>query len=158
MLSHLAKQDGNQNKAEQYMLQDNSVLLTQNPVYYYIMIRVGQWTFENIWTQRRLKKKALEFQRKVTEYKALLFNQSEAEAIKKNRCSILVWNERAEGTNTQRTCWKSAKAKATVYRIRNYRLVQFLCSVPVISDCGILCKGKNGWQPRKKKPNSKLNN
>lgn len=82
MLSNLAKQDGDLEKAEQYMLQAYSVLQTQNPIYYHIMTRVVS-ELSAIYEQKGDLKKALEFQRKVTEYRTLLFNQSEAETVKK---------------------------------------------------------------------------
>ncbi|WP_437922124.1 helix-turn-helix transcriptional regulator [Sphingobacterium sp. LRF_L2] len=82
MLSNLAKRDGDLDKAEEYMLQAYAVMLTQNPIYYHIMSRVVG-DLSAIYERKGNLKKALEFQKKYDEYRALLFNQSEAEAVKK---------------------------------------------------------------------------
>ncbi len=82
MLSNLAKQDGDWDKAEEYMLRAYAVMLTQDPIYYHIMSRVvGE--LSTIYERKGDLKKALEFQKKHDEYRALLFNQTEAEAVKK---------------------------------------------------------------------------
>ncbi|MFD2556699.1 helix-turn-helix transcriptional regulator [Sphingobacterium tabacisoli] len=110
MLSNLAKQDGDLVKAEQYMLKAYSVMLTQNPIYYHIMSRVVS-ELSDIYEHKDDLKKALEFQKKHNEYKALLFNQSEAEAVKKlevqyqsekKEQEILILKERSENQRKQK--------------------------------------------------------
>lgn len=110
MLSNLAKNDGNWDKAEEYMLQAYSLLLTQNPVYYHIMSRVVS-ELSAIYEYKGDLKKALEFQKKYDEYRALLFNQSEAEAVKKlevqfqfekKEREIQMLKERAESQRKQK--------------------------------------------------------
>lgn len=110
MLSNLAKGDGDLDKAEQYMLQAYSILLTQNSIYYHIMSRVV-WELSDIYEQKGDLKKALEFQKKYNEYKALLFNQSESESVKKLEAQyqsekkereIQILKERAENQRKQK--------------------------------------------------------
>lgn len=110
MLSNLAKQDGDWDKAEQYMQQAYTVMLTQDPIYYHIMSRVVRELSE-IYERKGDLKKALEFQKKYDEYRALLFNQSEAEAVKKlevqyqsekKEREILLLKERAENQRKQK--------------------------------------------------------
>lgn len=110
MLSNLAKSDGNWDKAEQYMLQAYSVLLTQNPIYYHLMSRVVL-ELSDIYERKGDLKKALEFQKKHDEYRALLFDQSQAEAVRKlevqyqsekKEREILMLKERVENQHKQK--------------------------------------------------------
>lgn len=110
MLSNLAKHDGDWDKAEAYLLQAYSVMLTQNPIYYHIMSRVVN-DLSEVYERKGDLKKALEFQKKYIEYRALLFNQSEAEAVKKlevqyqsekKEREIQILKERAENQRKQK--------------------------------------------------------
>ena len=82
MLSSLARNDGDWKTAEQYLLQAYSILLTQKSIYYHIMIRVVS-ELSDIYERNGNLQKAMEFQKKISEYKSLLFNQQEAESVKK---------------------------------------------------------------------------
>lgn len=110
ILSTLATREGDLNKAEAYMQQAYGILLTQHPIYYHIMSRVvGE--LANIYERKGDLKKALEFQKKYDEYRALLFNQAEAEAVKKlevqyqsekKEQEIQLLRERAENQQQQK--------------------------------------------------------
>jgi len=113
MLSHLEKNDGNLDKAEQYLLQAHSVLLSKKPIYYPIMSRVVSELSE-IYERKGKLKKALEFQKKYNEYRAMVFNQSEAEAVKKlevqyqsekKERQIQILKERAENQRKQQVLY-----------------------------------------------------
>jgi len=82
MLSNLAKNDNDWDKAEQYMLQAYMVLLTQDPIYSHVMTRVVK-ELSMIYEYKGDLKKALEFQKKHDEYNAKLFDQSESATVKK---------------------------------------------------------------------------
>lgn len=82
MLANLAKESGEMDKAEHYLLEAESILLTQKPVYYHMMIMITN-DLAQLYKQKGNFKKALEYQEKVTEYNSLLFNKSQSEAVKK---------------------------------------------------------------------------
>ena len=63
MLANLATQDNDLDKAEKYLLQAETILLTQSPVYYYIMIQIVNDLAE-LYEKKGNFAKALEYQKK----------------------------------------------------------------------------------------------
>lgn len=82
MLANLATRDNDLNKAEQYLLQAETMLLTQSPVYYYIMIQIVNDLAE-LYEKKGDLTKALEYQKKVTKYSIEQFNEDEAANVKR---------------------------------------------------------------------------
>ncbi|MCL1666531.1 hypothetical protein M2T82_00490 [Elizabethkingia ursingii] len=82
MLANLATRDNDLNKAEQYLLQAETMLLTQSPVYYYIMIQIVNDLAE-LYEKKGNLTKALEYQKKVTQYSIEQFNEDEAANVKR---------------------------------------------------------------------------
>lgn len=82
MLSYLAIQASELDKAEGYLLKAHSILLAKNPVYYHLLSKITA-DLSELYEQKGDLKKALEYQRKVVEYNNQLFNQQEAAAAKK---------------------------------------------------------------------------
>ena len=82
MLSELAKQDGNSFQAEQYLLEAYRIILTEKPIYFPIAIRIAE-ELSAVSESKGNFKEALDYQKKVGEYKNELFNQQEVEATKK---------------------------------------------------------------------------
>lgn len=81
MLSDLAKMDGNLALTEQYLLKAYAVLLTQNPVYYGMAMKVvGE--LSNLYETMGDLPQALAYQKKKLEYNVLLFNDAEAQTVK----------------------------------------------------------------------------
>lgn len=111
MLSKLASEDGNIDQAEQYLLQAYSILQTQKPVYYHIMIKAVT-ELSLLYEQKGNLGKALEFQKKVTEYRNLLFNQQEAESVKKLEAQYLSEKKEKE--------MQILKEKAETHKKQNY--------------------------------------
>ena len=87
MLANLATRDNDLNKAEQYLLQAETMLLTQSPVYYYIMIQIVNDLAE-LYEKKGDLTKALEYQKKVTKYSIEQFNEDEAANVKDWKLNI----------------------------------------------------------------------
>lgn len=82
MLSYIAKESGDLQASEQYLKQAYDILLTQKPIYYYMMIQIVS-DMSALYKQKGDLGKALEYQEKVTEYSNQLFNENQAAAVKK---------------------------------------------------------------------------
>ncbi|KMQ65216.1 hypothetical protein ACM46_11360 [Chryseobacterium angstadtii] len=82
MLANLATRDNDLDKAEKYLLQAEAGLLTQSPVYYYIMIQIVSDLAE-LYEKKGNLVKAIEYQKKVTKYTIDQFNQDEASNVKR---------------------------------------------------------------------------
>lgn len=82
ILSNLAARDGNDTLSEQYLLKAEQILLTQQPVYYHVMINVVS-DLAKLYEKRKNYQKAYEYQAKVTEYNSLLYNEGQAETAKR---------------------------------------------------------------------------
>ncbi len=82
ILSDLALLDNNPEKAEKYLLQAQATLLTQQPVYYPLMSKIA-YELANLYEQQGKLSKALEYQKKLTEYNNKLFDQDQAETARK---------------------------------------------------------------------------
>jgi len=77
ILSEYAKRDGNGALSENYLLEAYKVMKTEQPPYYYTMINVVQ-ALSNIYEQKGDYKKAIGFQKEVTQYNNENFNQQQA--------------------------------------------------------------------------------
>ncbi|MDR6371885.1 DNA-binding CsgD family transcriptional regulator/tetratricopeptide (TPR) repeat protein [Chryseobacterium bernardetii] len=82
VLSSLASRDRNDALSEQYLLKAEQILLTQQPVYYRVMINVVK-NLAELYAKQKNYQKAYEYETKVTEYSNLLFDESQAEASKR---------------------------------------------------------------------------
>ncbi|PRB02442.1 hypothetical protein CQ046_12855 [Chryseobacterium sp. MYb7] len=82
ILSNLATRDHNNTLAEQYLLKAEQILLTQQPVYYHVMINVVR-DLAKLYAEQKNYQKAFEYESKVTEYSNLLFDEGQAETAKR---------------------------------------------------------------------------
>lgn len=82
ILSNLATRDQNHTQAEQYLLKAEQLLLTQTPVYYHVMINVVS-DLAQLYERQKNYQKAYEYQAKVTEYNSILYNEGQAETVKR---------------------------------------------------------------------------
>jgi DNA-binding CsgD family transcriptional regulator len=77
ILSEYAKRDGNDALAENYLLEAYKVMKTEQPLYYYTMINVLQG-LSLFYEQKHNYKKAVDFQKEITQYSNENFNQEQA--------------------------------------------------------------------------------
>lgn len=82
ILSNLATRDQNNILSEQYLLKAEKILLTQQPVYYHVMINVVT-DLAKLYEKQKDFQKAYKYQAKVTEYNNLLYNEGQAETAKR---------------------------------------------------------------------------
>lgn len=82
VLSNLASRDQNDALSEQYLLKAEQILLTQQPVYYHVMINVVK-DLAQLYAKQKKYQKAYEYESKLTEYSNLLFDEGQAETAKK---------------------------------------------------------------------------
>lgn len=82
VLSNLASRDQNDTLSEQYLLKAEQILLTQQPVYYRVMINVVK-DLAQLYAKQKKYQKAYEYESKVTEYSNLLFDEGQAETAKR---------------------------------------------------------------------------
>ncbi|MEG0188248.1 MAG: LuxR C-terminal-related transcriptional regulator, partial [Algoriella sp.] len=82
ILSKLAIEENNLDVAEKYLLDANDILLTQNKKDYYALISIAT-ELANLYDRKQNFQQAFEFQKKVTEYSNLLYDQGQAETSKK---------------------------------------------------------------------------
>ncbi|QRA44792.1 hypothetical protein [Chryseobacterium cucumeris] len=82
VLSNLASRDQNDALSEQYLLKAEQILLTQQPVYYHVMINVVK-NLAELYAKQKNYRKAYEYETKVTEYSNLLFDEGQAETAKR---------------------------------------------------------------------------
>lgn len=82
VLSNLASRDQNDALSEQYLLKAETILLTQKPVYYHVMINVVK-DLAQLYAKQKNYQKAYEYESKVTEYNNLLFDEGQAETAKR---------------------------------------------------------------------------
>lgn len=82
ILSNLASRDQNDTLSEQYLLKAEQILLTQQPVYYHVMINIVS-DLAKLYVKQKNYQKAYEYQTKVTEYNNLLYNEGQAETTKR---------------------------------------------------------------------------
>ena len=82
ILSKLAIDENNIDVAEKYLLDANDILLTQNKKDYYALISIST-ELANLYDRKQNFQQAYEFQKKVTEYSNLLYDQGQAETSKK---------------------------------------------------------------------------
>ena len=82
ILSKLAKDENRIDLVEDYLLQANDILLTQNKKDYYALISVTTDLAE-FYSENKMYENAFEFQKKVTEYSNLQYDQGQAETSKK---------------------------------------------------------------------------
>ena len=130
MLANLATRDNDLNKAEQYLLQAETMLLTQSPVYYYIMIQIVNDLAE-LYEKKGDLTKALEYQKKVTKYSIEQFNEDEAANVKDWKLNI---------SPIKRTGSPVAQKQKLLYIILGCigLIGAFLCSGLTTSDSNIL--------------------
>ncbi|MBC9933132.1 tetratricopeptide repeat protein [Chitinophaga qingshengii] len=82
ILSQLSLEDNNVKAAENYLLMAYTQMLQRKKPYYYTLANVAQ-DLARLYSRIGDYKKAYEFQEKLTQYKELLFNESEAESAKR---------------------------------------------------------------------------
>lgn len=82
VLSNLASRDQNDALSQQYLLKAEQILLTQDPVYYHVMINVVK-DLAQLYAKQNNYRKAFEYQSKVTEYSNKLFDEGQAETAKR---------------------------------------------------------------------------
>lgn len=82
MLANLAVEAGDLNLAENYLLQAENVLLSQKPVYNYLMTTIVT-ELSKLYKQKGNFPKALEYQEKLTHYNQLLFDETQAAEVNK---------------------------------------------------------------------------
>lgn len=77
ILSEYASKAGNKAQTESYLLEAYGIIKAQQPPYYHTLINVVQ-ALSGFYEQQGDQKKALEFQKEVTEYNNKSFNQKQA--------------------------------------------------------------------------------
>ncbi|MHA7608157.1 helix-turn-helix transcriptional regulator [Elizabethkingia meningoseptica] len=82
MLANLATRDHDPKKAEGYLLQSETMLLTRTPVDNYIMAQIVN-DLANLYESNGDLKKAIAYQKKLTQYIGEQFNQDQASTVKK---------------------------------------------------------------------------
>ncbi len=82
ILAYLAEENGSLDEAENLLLQAYAILQTQKPVYYPMLIQIST-SLAGVYKKKGNLEKALEFQEKVTDYNVSLFDQTQAESVKK---------------------------------------------------------------------------
>lgn len=82
VLSNLASRDQNDALSEHYLLKAEQILLTQQPVYYHVMINVVK-NLAKLYAKQKNYQKAFEYESKVAEYSNLLFDEGQAETAKR---------------------------------------------------------------------------
>lgn len=95
ILSSLATRDQNDALSEQYLLKAEQILLTQNPIYYHVMINVVT-DLSKLYVKQKNYQKAYDYQTKVTEYSNLLYNEGQAETAKRLEAQFQSQKKEAE--------------------------------------------------------------
>ncbi len=82
MLSYLAQEAGDLDKSERLLLEANTILQSEKPLYYPMLIQITG-DLAGLYKKKGNLEKALEYQEKVTELNSLLFDQTQIESVKK---------------------------------------------------------------------------
>ena len=133
MLANLATRDNDLDKAEKYLLQAETILLTQSPVYYYIMIQIVNDLAE-LYERKGNLAKALEYQKKVTKYSIEQFNEDEAANVKRLEAQYQSDKKEQEV--------KSLENKTIIYYTGVHWLNRCFLYVPIVSFPAQIFSGK----------------
>ena len=111
ILSEYASRAGNEAQVGNYLLEAYSVMKTQQPPYYYTMINIVQ-ALSFFYAQKGDYRKALDFQKEVTEYNNKNFNQKQA----LNAQKLEIQYETEKKNNEMRILKEQEKSR----RLQNY--------------------------------------